>query len=349
MSTTIEFKYINPELYRHPGEREARERLQKLPGFAKALEMTAEGAGGRAERQAEISSMTRVGPGVYPVLHDLWLDILNRFGLNAVPLHIAFDFPQPWTIHGGDEDPRIILDQKWLDVLPEPEMSALLAQMAGSIRLGNASFIAYADFLRWLSDFSGIASAPAAVVSWGMENWRQYALFSADRAAALSMGDPEAVAALLERLAGAGSRSWGGISQPDNLRLQGIEALSLGRDWSKSRWRRFALAMNRQNNVSLTRRLDILDWFSAGDPARILSGEQTEPSAASQPSDPGIIGDSATDPGLAFWGEFANSGAEDDECGKKSTSVGDLVELAEKGVNSFWKAGEAFLRTFQNK
>lgn len=344
MTSTVEFKYINPELYRHPGEVEARDRLLKLPGFSKALDLSKDGASGKAERQAEIASMARVGPGVYPVLDDMWSQIQGTFGINGVALHIAFEYPQPWSIRGGADNPSIVVDSRWLEVLQEREMAALLAMQAGGIRLGNANYFAYADFLRWLSDFSGIAGAPAAMVAWGMENWRRYALFSCDRAAALSMGDPEAVTALLERVAGAGSRSWGGISEPDNLRLQGIEAMSLNKDWSNSRWRRFAAAMNRQNNVALIRRLDLLDWFGGGDPARILAGEMTEPSAVDSGS-----GQDKTDPGLAYWGEFANADTEEDECAAAASPIAELMGMAEKGINSFWKAGESFLQSFQNK
>lgn len=346
MTANVDFKYINPELYRHHGEKEARDRLKKLPGFNKAIDMMSDGMVGKAELQAEIASMIRVGPGVYPVLHDLWNDTLGQFGLSGVPLHIAFQYPQPWAIRGGDDSPVLVVDGRWLDVLQEKEMAALLAMQAGAIRLGNASYFAYADLLRWISDFSGIAGAPAAVISWGMENWRRYAMFSCDRAAALSMGDPEGVVALLERIAGAGGRSWGSVSQPDAIRLQGIEALSLDKDWSNSRWRRFAMAMNRQNSVALVRRLDLQDWFAGGDPARILSGEMTEPAA---PGEAGKDGRTA-DPGLAYWGEFANSQADADDCCKDSFGpVSELMGMAEKGINSFWKAGEAFLKSFQEK
>lgn len=344
MAETVEFKYISPELYRHPGEKEARERLLKLPGFSKALEMMSEGMSGKAERQAEIASMSRVGPGVYPALNDLWNETQNLFGLNGIPLHIAFNYPQPWAVRGGSDTPNIVIGAKWLDELAEKEMAALLAMQAGSIRLGNANYLAYADFIRWISDFSGIAGAPAAMLAWGMENWRRYAMFSADRAAALSIGDPESVTSLLERLAGAASQSWGGIREPDALRLQGIEALSLGKDWAKSHWRRFAMAMNRQNSVALIRRLDLLDWFSSGVPAKILTGEIHEPGPATNPE----TGEPLADPGLAYWGEFAND-PEADSCKDSSCPVTEIMGMAEKGWNSFWKAGESFLKTLQGK
>ena len=348
MTSTVEFKYINPELYRHPGEREARNRLEKIPGFAKALEMMSEGAGAKAERQAEIASMVRVGPGVYPVLNDFWNDTQKLFGLQGIPLHIAFESPQPWTIRGGNDHPCLIIDGKWLDVLLEREMAALLAMQAGSIRLGNATYLAAADVLRWLSDFSGIAGAPAAMLSWGIENWRRQALFSADRAAALAQGDPEAVASLLTRLAGAGSLAWGGVSEPDRLRLQGIEALSLDKDWSNSRWRRFAMAMNRQNSVALIRRLDLLEWFADGDPAKILSGAKTDPDSPKPASDAGAKAGDA-DPGLAYWGEFAHNQGGGEGCDNQRCPMTELMGMAEKGWNTFWKAGESFMKSLQDR
>lgn len=341
----VEFKYLNAELYRHPGERAARARLEKFPGFKKAVDALIDYSGIEAERQAEIASMIRVGPGVYPVLADLWNGLQQQFGLNGIPLHIAWDLPQPIILRGGNDHPSVVLDSRMLESLPEREMSALLAMQVGSIRLGNADLVAACDFSRWFMDFYGIAGAPAALPAWGLENWRRYALFSADRAASLAHGDPEAVIALLARFAGAGEKAWGGIAQPDDLRLQGIEALSLQGDWSNSRLRRFALAMNRQNNVSLIRRIDLLDWFGTGAPARILTGEMTEPEG-SRIDPAAATADAAEDkdPALAYWGEFA--GQPQDEGGPMQdmlgSAVNELRDKAEKGLGSFFKAGEAF-------
>lgn len=354
MSETIEFKRINPELYRHPEEIAARKRLEMAPGFAKALEMLAGGSGGKAERQAETASMLRVGPGVYPALNDLWNGVVNLFGLKAIPIFIARGLPQMCSIRGGNDDPALILASDCLTDLTEAEMEALLCSQAGSVRLGNATYLGAADFLRRLSDFSGLAGAPAAMVSWGLENWRRWAMYSADRAAALALGDPEATMSLLAKLSGSGIAAWGGVSQPDAVRLQGIEALSLDKDWSNSRWRRFALAMNRQNHAGLVRRLDLADWFESGRPARILAGESAEAEAAKP--EPGV-GDPGTsspaDPSVAFWGEFA-SGKASGEDGQASCLFGrcpmmTAVGVAEKGWDTFWKAGESLWKSIQKQ
>lgn len=363
----VDFKNINPELYRHPGEREALAGLAKIPGFAKAVAMMSEAGSGQADRQAVVASMLRVGPGAHPVLAELWNKTLALFGLGNVPLYVAFHLPQPWSVRGGNDNPFLVLSADLLDSLPEREMAALLATQAGAIRLGNATHLGAADFLRWLADFSGLFGAPAAMLGWGVENWRRYAAFSADRAAALALGDPGPVVALLERLSGGGSRAWGDIANPDSLRLQGIEAKSFGDDWSNSRWRRFILAMNRQNQVGLVRRLDLLDWFASGEPARILRGETTIPPHEGQTahhfSSGGAKPDAEPeeDSGLAFWGNFAapGSGAADADpsgcnCpaaalfGMKSCPMASMMGAAGKGLDTFKKAGEAFFKTVQD-
>ncbi len=343
--TNVECKDLNAGLYRHPGERAARGRMEKIPGFKKAVDVLVGYAGSEAERQAEAASMVRAGPGVYPVLADMWSDLLRRFGLGAVPLSVGWFMPSPCALRGGNDRPAVVLDSRMLDILPEREMFALLAMQTGSIRLGNATLIAACDFSRRFLDAYGIAGAPAALPAWGLENWRRCALFSADRAAALACGDPEAVVALLDRFAGAGEKSWGGVAKPDALRLQGIEALSMQGDWSNSRLRRFVLAMNRSNNVALIRRSDLLDWFASGIPAKILSGEMTEPEDAE--TDPAAGGRGVDkDPSVAYWGEFAGANRGEEQDGNSlsaaSAALGDLRDMAEKGVNSFFKAGEAF-------
>ncbi len=347
MTAKVDFKYINPDLYRHPGEVEAKSKLEKFPGFQKAMAMAGDNSTLKAERQAETASMAKVGPGVYPALADLWHQTRAMFTLPDVPLHIAWDAPQPYALRGGNDNPAVILSSRLLSELPEIEMEALLAQQAGLIRLGNAQLMAATDFARWFLDAYGIFGAPAAIPAWGIENWRRYALFSADRAAALSRGDPEGVAQLLAREAGAGEKAWGGVVKPDDLRVQGLEALSQRNDWSNNKMNRFLFAMNRKNSVALIRRMDLLDWFAGGTPAKILAGEVTHPEGAKMH----FVGD--RDPSAAYWGEFASQDPAGDG-GKGHPSDGpacpmaELMGVAEKGVNSFMKAGEAFWNTLMD-
>ncbi|MDR3078384.1 MAG: hypothetical protein LBV15_06445 [Planctomycetota bacterium] len=322
---------LDPELYRHPDERRARERLEKIPGFAKGMARLTEIGGGQAESRAEIASMIRIGPGVYPRLHDIWRAALARFGLEYSPLQVAPGLAEPWTLRGRDR-PALILDQSLLEGLSETAMAAFLALRAGSIRLGHVPYLSAADLLRRLWDFSGLAAVPVAMLAWGLESWRHAALFSADRAAALSLGGPEAVADLLARLAGAGGSGWGGVTDPEALRLQGIEALSLENDWANSRWRRFAMAMNRQNHAALIRRLDLLSWFAGGAPACILAGGIPEPETGGAAE--------REEPGPALWGAFAGS-PEDDCQGFDGQILPELTEAMEKGWSAMRQAGEA--------
>ncbi len=347
MTAKVDFKYINPELYRHPGEIEAKSKLEKIPGFQKALAMIGDNTTLKAERQAEIASMARVGPGIYPALQQLWSETRGLFGLPDIPLHIAWDAPSPCTLRGGSENPAVILSSRLLTELPEIEMEALLAQQAGLIRLGNAPLMAATDFARWFLDVYGVFGAPAALPAWGIENWRRYALFSADRAAAMARGDAEGVQQLLSREAGAGEKAWGGIAKQDDLRVQGLEALSQRNDWSNNKFSRFVFAMNRRNSVSLIRRMDLLDWFASGTPAKILSGEITQPESVKM----SFVG--VRDPSAAYWGEFASPNSAG-ESGKGCASsepvcpMAELMGIAEKGVNSFVKAGEAFWNTLMD-
>lgn len=344
MSSQVDFKYMNAELYRHPGERAAREKIEKVPAIGKLLSFLTDSSGLKAQRQAEMSSMVRAGGGVYPVLADLWTDTQRQFGLNGIPLFIAWEWSHPYALRGGNENPAVIINSRLLETLEEKEMRALLAMQAGSVRLGNASLLAAADFSRWFLDFYGILGAPAALPAWGMENWRRYALFSADRAASLMQGDPDSVCSLLQKMGGGSIKAWGGVTKPDDLRVQGLEATSLESDWSNSKVRRFALAMNRENNVSLIRRIDLQDWFAAGQPARILSGEMTEPEI------PVHTDNASKDPSLAYWGEFASGGGDDDKSsgGSYDNPFTELREKAEKGMGAFFKAGEAFWNTLMD-
>ncbi len=268
---TIPFKDINPELYRHPGEKDALGKLEKAPGFAKLLDLMSDHGGGKAERLVELASMVKVGPDVYPKLFKKWQDCLAQADLVEMPLHICGCEGQPWTLKGGNAAPRALLSSRLLDELSTDEMQVVLAMVAGSVKLGNATTIAAAEFLRWVQDFSGIAGAPAFMLSWGFENWRRYAAMSADRAACLQLGADQ-VQVLLRRISGAGSKAWGGVVEPDRLRLQGLEAASRDKDWDKSRWQRFASALNRHNSGGLIRILDLSEGVATRAPENILAG-----------------------------------------------------------------------------
>ncbi len=334
----LAMKEINPELFRHPGEAGALGRLEKAPGFAKLLDMMSD-YGGKAERLVETASMARVGPGVYPLLHKVWQETLDNFGVGDIPLHVSFQDAKLWQIKGGGTGPRVIISSLALDELPKKEMQALLAMAAGSIRLGNVVNFAAAEFLRWFQDFSGIAGSPAMMLSWALENWRRYAAMSADRAAALACSH-QPVQSLLLRVAGAGSGSWGGIADPGRLRLQGVEAASRDEDWDGGRWRRFASAMNRHNSAALIRNLDLDEWVATGAPDLIVHGKVTTV------EDLASACEECCGSGLAFWGAFAPGSADDSESGWRETAA-EWREAAGKGITTFLRAGEAFYKTLR--
>gem|GEM_PF-2299670 len=329
-------KDIDPALYRHPGENGALGRLEKAPGFARLIEFMADHAGGKAERMVETASMARVGPGVYPLLDELWNRTLAAFGTAGIPLHVSYRDRQTWVVRDGGAGPRAVIAAGLLDELPQAEMAALLAMLAGSVRLGNVPNLAAAEFLRRVQDLSGIAAAPAFALSWALENWRRYAAMSADRAAALHCG-PEAVQELLCRVSGAGSGAWGGVPDSRSLRLQGVEASARDKDWDTRRWNRFVAAMDRNNLAGILRSRDLADWVASGAIDKIQSG------LAAVPEEEASDGTGAADSGLAFWGEFAHGAADLDEPGRAGWTP-DIREAAEKGIQAFFKAGEAFFR-----
>ncbi len=348
----IDFKHLNPELYRHPGERAARAKLERIPGFARIAGMMAsDNFSTGAERQAELASSARAGTGVYPALHALWTAVQARFGLSGIPLHIAHGQGTRAALRGGNDRPLVLLPSALLSSLPEREMEALLAMQAASVRLGNATLAAAADAARSFLDAYGVAGAPVVLPAWGLESWRRCALFSADRAAALALAPPDAVHALLDRLSGAGESAWGGVPRPEELRTQGLEAVALGREtggWPGSGMlRRLALAMNRENGMALVRRADLADWFSSGIPAKILSGEIVHPDH--------LEGMPGAEPSVAYWGEFAGwdeaaeeeakTGAAGVASQAASQAYGELKGSAEKGLSALFRAGEAFWST----
>ena len=335
-SRHLELKDIDPALYRHPGERGALGILEKAPGFSAFLKLMSDHGGSRAERMVEVASLVRVGPGVYPRLDELWTGTSAAFGVGAIPLHISGRERHSWTVRGGNSGPRAIISADLLDELPHSEMAVLLAMLAGSVRLGNVPNLSAVEFLRRVQDYSGLVGAPALVLSWSFENWRRYAVMSADRAASLHCG-VESVQQFLARISGAGRRSWGGVPDYGRLRIQGVEASSRDKDWDNRSWSRFTAAMNRQNHAGLLRGLDLSEWAATGALDRIKSGGQTMPEDAAADEDP------PADPGLAFWGEFAPGLADVEEQGWRD-KASDLREAAEKGVQSFIRAGEAFFR-----
>lgn len=148
MPDALKMRDIDPESYRHPGEREARRRIHAMPGLAGFLDLAAGCADGAAGRQAEIASMARISEGVYPRLDELWKGMEDDFGLRGVAVHIAFASPEPWTMGGDGKKPLVTLSSRLLDELLAGDMRTLLAMIAGAIRLGNAGFHATSDFLR---------------------------------------------------------------------------------------------------------------------------------------------------------------------------------------------------------
>jgi len=168
----------------------------------------------------------------FPELNTALKRACDVLGVARVPRLFLDTRPDPYSLCIGEAQSLIVISSGLVELLDEEELQCAIAHEVGHLACGHAYYKLLTENFANLNQLSslipgmGIASF---AVKLALYDWYRKADFSADRAAALVMGDAGIVLRMVGKVAG-GSRLLGGRVSIETLRQQGeeIEAITAG-------------------------------------------------------------------------------------------------------------------------
>ena len=313
------FENISSKAYEHPADRAATAALKAVPMLDTLVRKLIEWRYERALRQRALGTALKVGESQLP---DLWA--AHEAACRVLDMPQAYDLYVTQGVMGlatvvGTQNPMIVLDSGLVGNLGAGEKRALIGHELGHILSDHMVYVTALNILLSVgSGFPFIFDLPFRAVRAVLLEWYRATELSCDRAAVLTVRDPQIVCRLL-MVTASGMKA-------EDLNLDAFMAQAMAYEsWDdpSDRVRRFFNEINVTHPYAVRRVSEIMKWVQSGDYDRIIRGEYRTRDDKSDLRDE--AGDAMEFYAARFRAAFADLG---ENVTKLGSQVGGLAEQA---------------------
>lgn len=219
----VRLPQLAPESYRHPLDLQAAAALRAVPGFETAMTKFSRYGIERLLFVEACASAVQVTPRQCGRIHALLREACAVLDIAPEPALFLAQTPVANAFAMGREAPCIVLQTGLVELLDEDELQAVIAHELGHIHCGHSVYRLMALVVGMLlTRFGGATLGLADIFSLGLQaallEWARKAEFSADRAAALCVQDPEIVFRALFKLTGGSPKVFDEMDRDEYLK-----------------------------------------------------------------------------------------------------------------------------------
>lgn len=264
---------LRPELYQHPLDTEAIEKLKKVPGFGMLTRKLWDLGFDRMLSVSNLASMIRLGPNQYPKLYRM-VDVAARvLDVPRPEVYLELD-PTPNAYATGVHKPMIVLSTGLLESFTPPQVFCVIGHELGHIKSGHVFYSSMAQNIAFITSVISEATLGlGGILGRGLQlallEWHRKSEFTADRAALLAVQDIDIALSVIMQLCGAHviPREQRSIQEfmAQARELEG-ETDNLNRFW------RWIILLGRTHPFSVLRATELLKWHDSGEYQALLAG-----------------------------------------------------------------------------
>lgn len=218
----------------HPEDEAALRNLKTLLGFDLATKFVMEFGIEQFFHGLLMAKNVRLGPSQLPEIYNILPPVCQKFGIEEPEFYLEMNpIPNAYTI--GDKQRFVVVTSGLLDhVTNENELRAVVAHECGHIMCRHVFYMTMAMMIVLFGQALGLAGKLIAPISVALNYWMRRSELSADRAAAVYMGKPDAMIGALLRLAGGPAKLTGKINVDEYLRqADAYDELRKNSKWQK--------------------------------------------------------------------------------------------------------------------
>lgn len=265
------YEQISARAYEHPADRAATSALHAVPLLDAVVKRITDMGHERRLRQLILGNAVRLGPDQVPDVWSWYIAAVRALDLPDVPPLYVTNDPQVNAMTVGSNEPLVVVRSSLLSSYEPNEVRTVLAHESAHILSEHYHYttaLVLVEALLANAMFQGgLVSVPLRGLYYALLEWRRAAELSADRAAALVMGDPLEPCRVMMRLAGGA--------------LPGMQLgafLKQAADYADeddlfARHSRFWAEMGATHPFPIRRVRELVAWVQAGDYDRIRSGD----------------------------------------------------------------------------
>ncbi|MGB7052152.1 MAG: M48 family metallopeptidase [Acidimicrobiales bacterium] len=276
------YEQISAKAYEHPADRAATSALHSVPLLDKVIKRLTDLGHERRLRQIVMGNAVRVGSEQMP---DLWADYILSSSILDLPevpdLYVTND-PVVNAMTVGAKKPIVIVRSSLVGSYESNETKTVLGHELGHVLSEHyyytTALVLLKQFLDGALPRSLLLGLPARGMYLALLEWARAAELSADRAAALVMGDPLDPCRVLMRIAGG---ALPGMSL-DAFLVQAADYEA--EDDLFSRHSRFWVELSLTHPIAVRRVKELMAWVQSGEYDRIVNGSYPRRGQEPEPS-----------------------------------------------------------------
>src|SRR5271170_5023206 len=264
------YEQISSKAYEHPADKAATSALHSVPLLDTVVKRLTDLGHERRLRQIVMGNAIRLGPEQVPEVWGTYVRCCSVLDLDVVPDLYVVNDPTINAMTIGAKKPIVIVNSSMLRSFDEKEVATVLAHESAHVLSEHYTYttalVLLSQFLLGALPRSLLLGLPVRGMYLALLEWSRAAELSADRAAALVMGDPLAPCRVLMRLAG-------GALPGMNLDAFLKQAADYdAEDDLFSRHSRFWAEINLTHPIAVRRVKELTAWVQSGEYDRIRAG-----------------------------------------------------------------------------
>ena len=262
---------ISPKAYEHPADRAATSALHSVPMLDTVIKRLTDLGHERRLRQIVMGNAVRLGPKQVPHVWSAYTRCATILDIEPPPDLYVVNSADINAMTIGAKTPIVIVNSSMIRSFDLLEVETILGHEVSHVLSEHYYFttalVLLAQFLQGALPRSLLLGLPVRTMYLALLEWARAAELSADRAAALIMGDPLQPCRVLMQLAGG---SVPGMDFDEFLKQAGDYH---SEDDLFSRHTRFWSELNLTHPVAVRRVKELTEWVETGAYDRIRSGD----------------------------------------------------------------------------
>ncbi|XP_057541936.1 plastoglobule-localized metallopeptidase 48, chloroplastic [Amaranthus tricolor] len=203
-SSTVVFRNLDADDFRHPLDRQNTLILRAIPGLDEIGKIILGSMTEQVMFLENIGTSLLVSNNQLPELHQLIIDAAAILNLEPPDLYVRQSpVPNAYTLAISGKRPFVVVHTSLIELLSRKELQAVIAHELGHLKCDHGVWLTYANILA-LGAYTipGIGGLIASSIEEQLLRWLRAAELTCDRAALLVAQDPKVVISVLMKLSG---------------------------------------------------------------------------------------------------------------------------------------------------
>ena len=188
------YEQISAKAYEHPADRAATSALHTLPLLDKVVKRLTDMGHERRLRQVLLGSSVRLGEHQLPDVWGSYVQCVSVLDLETTPDLYVTQTPLVNAMTVGAKNPVVVVNSSLVSAYSPAEVQAVLAHETSHVLSEHyyytTALLLLAEAMEGALPRSLLLGLPVRALYTALLEWARAAELSADRAAALVMGDP---------------------------------------------------------------------------------------------------------------------------------------------------------------